>query len=119
MNSSAMRTVKIAPEHRLEHRIFGRVKGLRDDDTVEDLECEVPHGEDDDDGNQPREDKDDDLLESLVERKQHPFGSRALNSFLPLHRHSSHARAQNEGLTFSKIPMNESNSHGAFAHCRS
>ena len=51
------------PEHRLEHRIFGRVKGLRGDNVVEDLECEVPHGEDDDDGDQPREDKDDDLLE--------------------------------------------------------
>ena len=56
LNSSAMMTVKIArtPPGR---RIFGRVKGLRGDDTVEDLECEVPHGEDDNDGDQPREDQ--------------------------------------------------------------
>jgi hypothetical protein len=59
------------------------------------------------------------LLESLVEREQHPFGARALKSFLPLHRRSSHAPAQNEGLTPGKIPMNEGNSHGAFAHRRS
>ena len=52
-------------EHSLEHRVLGRIERLGGNHAVEDLEREVPHGEDDDDGNQPREDKDDDLLELL------------------------------------------------------
>ena len=52
----------------------------------------------------------------LVEREQHPFGARALKSFLPLHRCSSHASL---GLTSCKIAMDEGDGHGAFARCRS
>ena len=54
-------------EYGLEHRILGRIEGLRGDDRMEDLEPEVPHGEDDDDGDQARQDENNELLESFVD----------------------------------------------------
>ena len=86
-----MMTVKIAPNIGLEHRILGRIERLRSDDCMEDLEREVPHGEDDDDGDQACEDENDDLLEPFVEREQHPLRARSPKSVLPLHRRSFHA----------------------------
>ena len=56
-------------EYGLEHRIFGRVEGLRSNDGVKDLEREVPDGEDDDNGDQARQDEDNDLLEFFVKRE--------------------------------------------------
>ena len=56
---------------------------------MEDLEREVPHGEDDDEGDEASEDQNHDLLEPFVEREQHPLRARPTKSLLPLHRRSS------------------------------
>jgi hypothetical protein len=69
---------------------------------MEDLEREVPHGEDDNDGDQACEDEDNDLLEPLVKREERPFGARAPKSFLPLHRRSSHASRATTASSITK-----------------
>ena len=56
---------------------------------MEDFEREVPHGEDDDDGDEASEDQNHYLLEPFVEREQHPLRARPAKSLLPLHRRSS------------------------------
>src|SRR6185295_1509160 len=85
---------------------------------MEDLEREVPHGEDDDDGDQACKNENDDLLEPFVEREEHPLRARSPESVLPLHRRTLPRKPDNERLTRGQIPMDKRNDHGAFTHRR-
>src|SRR6185503_13837275 len=85
---------------------------------MEDLEREVPHGEDDDDGDQACNNENDDLLEPYVEREEHPLRARSPESVLQLHRRTLPPKPDNERLTRGQIPMDKRNDHGAFTHRR-